>query len=90
MTVALENVAPIATPIAPPENSIDHEDLSYVFEQSDYTDVEDDISDLKSVEPLFFHQTSHEPEPEVVEKIMKKVGESSIYFVSIFGTYQFK
>ncbi len=73
MTLALENVAPISSPILAPENSIEHEDLTYVFEQSDYTDPEEDISDLKGVEPMFFHQTSNELEPEVIEKIMEKV-----------------
>lgn len=73
MTLALENVGPISTPILAPENSIEHEDLTYVFEQSDYTDPEEDISDLKGVEPMFFHQTSTELEPDVVEKIMERV-----------------
>ncbi|CAL8110187.1 unnamed protein product [Orchesella dallaii] len=72
MTIALDNVAPITSPILPPENAIDHEDLTYVFEQSDYTDPEEDISDLKGVEPLFFHQTSVESHPEVLDQIMEK------------------
>ncbi|ODN03791.1 Vitellogenin-6 [Orchesella cincta] len=73
MTIALETVTPIASPIQfASENSIDHEDLTYVFEQSDYTDPEEDISDLKGVEPLFFHQTSVESDPEVLDKIQEK------------------
>lgn len=78
MTLALENVQSIATPILAPENSIEHEDLTYVFEQSDYTDLEDDISDLKGVEPMFFHQTSHEMDEETITKIMEKVMNNEI------------
>lgn len=78
MTLALENVGSITTPLATsPENSIVHEDLSYVFEQSDYSDPEDDISDLKGVEPMFFHQAAHEMNEENVGKIMQKVSSLS-------------
>jgi len=73
MTLALNNAGPISSPILPPENAIDHEDLTYVFEQSDYTDPEEDISDLKGVEPLYFHQTSVDSDPETLDKIQQKV-----------------
>lgn len=86
MTLALENVAPISTPIPPPDNAIEHEDLTYVFEQSDYTDPEEDISDLKGVEPMFFHQASQESEPEVVEKIMEKVKWYIKYYLNLIRT----
>jgi hypothetical protein len=73
LTLALDQVSPISTPIGEPENSETHEDLSYVFEQSDYQDPEEDVPDLKLPEPFFFHQTATEIEQETLDATVKLV-----------------
>lgn len=73
VTLALVNVGPITSPIPSPENPENHEDLAYVFEQSDYQDPEEETSDLRTVEPFFFHQPTVDVDAEANSTLITKV-----------------
>jgi len=73
LTLSLDSVSSIANPIPPPENAENHEDLSFVFEQSDYQDPEEDVPDPKLAEPFFFHQTTTELDADTLSKASQLV-----------------
>ena len=66
-------MAPTSAPIDSVENPETHEDLVFVFEQSDLNDGEDEAPDLHSAEPLMFHHNAGESDPEVLQGIMNRV-----------------
>lgn len=74
MTLALTEVSSIQTPITGPENPETHEDLSFVFEQSDYQDFEEETPDIKTVEPFYFHQTATDSEGDAMDAFIANVG----------------
>ncbi|CAG7836465.1 unnamed protein product [Allacma fusca] len=92
LTIHLNNVGPVVNPIAGIENPENHEDLSFVFEQNDLNDPEDEIQDFKSADPMLFHHTAGESDPEVLQGIMeqlhqttKEVAESILTTDSLLG-----
>jgi hypothetical protein len=74
MTLSLSSISRIGNKAyPPPDNSETHDDLTFVFEQSDpIIDAEDENPDLKT-EPIFFHHISVDSDPEIYQKTVEKV-----------------
>ncbi len=66
-------MGPIKIPISDPDNAETHEDLSFVFEQSDYQDFEEETADIKAVEPFFFHERVSSVDSQTMESLIEKV-----------------
>ena len=74
MTLSLASVSRFGNKaFPPPENPETHDDLTYIFEQSDpINDAEDEGQDLKT-EPIFFHHISVDSDPETYKKTVEQV-----------------
>jgi len=79
MTLSLDSISRLTNKVfPPPENGETHEDLSYIFEQSDPTvDPEDENPELTN-EVLFFHHIAVDGEPETYRKTVEMVRKNRI------------
>ena len=85
MTLTLNSISRYGNKdFPPPENSETHEDLSFVFEQSDpYFDPEDENPDLK-FETIFFHHISSDSDPETLQKTSEMVMRKQSRILCVF------
>lgn len=71
-------MAATSEPIEPVENPETHEDLAFVFEQNDLSDGEDEAPDFRSAEPLMFHHTAGESDPDVLHGLVNQVSTTDL------------